>query len=182
MSNWKAVEIRLSTQRKNIPYATDPENDVHPVIWISKEPHRIDEIPELNRDPELKSAIQSLNSPGCRFESFRCGSIDEEDDGKFYSNFNIGLIYRDREAFANYGAQLMIAGEVLGFSTDSDIFPEGSRMFLIEIESVLLTTESVHGWTVDLWHRSEGRTAQEAKGKANQALNLLKNVLSAKYS
>ena len=181
MSSWKSVEIRLSTGQKNIPYAAHPEEDVHQVIWLSNEPERIDEIPELSRDAELRSAIQSINSPGCRFESFRCGSVHEEDEGTFYSNFNIGLIYRDRNAFNNYGAQLMIAGEVLGNATDSDIFPERSRTFLIEIESVLLTTEGIHGWTVDLWHRSAGKTALEAKTQANQALNLLKNVLSAKY-
>jgi hypothetical protein len=182
MSNWKAVEIRLSTETKNIPYSAEPENDVHPVIWLSKEPQRIDEIPELSRDPALKLVIQALNAPGCRFESFRCGSVDEENDGKFYSNFNIGLIYRDRRAFAEYGAQLMISGEILGFSTDSDIFPKGSRTFLIEIQPVFLTTEQAQGWTVDLWHRSEGKTVQEAKAQADQALSFLKNVLSAKYS
>lgn len=181
MTAWKSVEIRLSQQRKNIPYAPDLANDVHPVIWLSREPQRIDEIPELIRDPELKSTVQSINSPGCRFETFRCGSVTEEDDGKFYSNFNIGLIYRDRRAFADYGAQLMIAGEVLGFSTDSDIFPASSRTFLIEIEPVHLTTEGVHGWTVDLWYRCQGETAQDATIQAARALNLLKNVLSAKY-
>ena len=181
MSKWSAVEIRLSTQQKNIPYTADPHGDVHPVIWLSKEPGRIEDIPELSRDLELKSAIQSLNSSGCRFESFRCGSIDEESDGKFYSSFNIGLIYRDRSAFAEYGAQLMIAGEILGYAADSGMFPADRRAFLIEIERVLLTTESIHGWTVDLWHQSVGQSAQEAKDQAHQALSFLKNVLSTKY-
>lgn len=182
MSDWRAIEIRLSTEQKNIPYAANADSDIHPVIWLSKEPHRIEEIPELICDLELKSVVQSLNSPGCRFESFRCGSADEEEDGKFYSNFNIGLIYRDRSAFSEYGAQLMIAGEILGFATDSGIFPEGSRTFLIEIERALLTTESIHGWTVDLWYQSVGQSAQEAKARAHQAMDFLKNVLSTKYS
>ena len=182
MSNWTAVEIRLSTQQKSIPYVADLDGDVHPVIWLSKEPDRIDEIPELSRDLELKSVIQSLNSSGSRFESFRCGSIDEDGDGKFYSSFNIGLIYRDRSEFSEYGAQLMVAGEILGYATDSGIFPEGSRAFLIEIERALLTTENIHGWTVDLWHQSVGQSTQEAKARAHQALSFLKNVLSAKYS
>lgn len=178
---WKAVQIRLSTESKNIPYAVDPENDVHPVIWLSKEPSRSSEIPELLRHAELKSAVEALNAPGCRFESFRCGSIDEEDNGIYYSNFNIGLIYRDRSGFANYAAQMMLAGEILGFSTDSDIFPEGSNPFLIEIGAVVLTTEKTRGWTVDLWHRSSGKTADEARQKANQALGFLENVLSTNH-
>ncbi|MFO3675800.1 hypothetical protein ACKWMZ_26945 [Pseudomonas protegens] len=181
MTAWKSVEVRLSQQKKNIPYAADAANDVHQVIWLSKEPQRIDEIPELNRDPELKSVVKEINSPGCRFETFRCGSLTEEDEGKFYSNFNIGLIYRDRRAFADYGAQLMVAGEILGFSTDSDIFPASSRTFLIEIQQVNLTTEGIQGWTVDLWYRCAGETAQEATNQATRALSFLKNVLSAKY-
>ncbi|MGY2258108.1 hypothetical protein [Pseudomonas sp. SDO55104_S430] len=182
MSNWTAVEIRLSTQQKNIPYAADPDGDVHPVIWLSKEPDRIGEIPELSRNPELRSAVEILNAPGGRFESFRCLSSDEEDAGKFYSSFNIGLIYRDRGVFAEYGAQLMVAGEILGYAADSGIFPEGRRAFVIEIERAHLTTENTHGWTVDLWHQSVGESIQEAKAQSNRALSFLKSVLSTKYS
>lgn len=182
MSKWKGIQIRLSTQPKDIPYAPDPESDVHQVIWLSREPDRAGEIPELNRHPELKRTVLSLNAPGCRFETFRCGSSDEQYDGQFHSNFNIGLIYRDRNAFADYGAQFMVAGEILGFATDSDIFSEGSNPFLIEIERVHLKTEGIQGWTVDLWHRSSGNEAQEARTRANQALGFVGSVLSAKSS
>jgi hypothetical protein len=182
MSKWAGIELRVSTERKNIPYRAEPDNDVHQVIWLTKEPYRIDEIPELQRDPELRVAIQKINAPGGRFETFRCGSVIEPDGDKFSSTFNIGLVYRDRRGFVEYGAQLMIAGEILGFSAESDTFSTGARPFLLEMSPVVLTTENIAGWALDVWHRSVAGSELEAKNQASLVLRFLTDILSKGYA
>lgn len=181
MGKWAAVEFRLSTTRKNIPYRSEPEEDIHPVIWLTKEPHRIDEIPELARDEELKAAMQALNKPGGRFETFRCLSQTQEDDGKHLAIFNIGLIYRDRMAFRDYAAQLMVVGELLGFAAEDELFPDSDKPFAVEIEPVTLTTEQVHGWAVDIWHQSYGDSPESAKLRANEVLRFVANTLAKTF-
>ncbi|MCL8303192.1 hypothetical protein [Pseudomonas mosselii] len=151
------------------------------MIWLTKQPDRIHDIPELQRDQELKKAIGAINAEGLRFETFRCGSNEETYEGKILRHFNIGFIYRDRDAFANYGAQLMVAGELLGYATDSGIFEPGEKPFLFELQPIVLTTEGARGWTMDIWHQSIAASSDEARRKSDQALDLVSKVLSSAF-
>ncbi|WP_099431107.1 hypothetical protein [Pseudomonas mosselii] len=182
MEKWNAVELRLAAESKHIPYRQEPDIDVHEMIWLTKQPDRINDIPELQRDEALKAAVRSINGLGLRFETFRCGSKEEPYEGKYSSMFNVGFIYRDRNAFADYGAQMMVAGELLGFSTDSGIFGPGQKPFLFELQAVALTTEGIQGWTMDIWHQSLEDTPEKARQKSDQALALVSQILSATYS
>jgi len=152
------------------------------MIWLSKEPGRIEEIPELQRDPKLKSLVVAINSPNLRFETFRCASQVEDENGHFSSVFGVGIIYRDRRAFQDYGAQLMVAGEVLGFVADSDKFPDQARPFAIEIHRIHLKEENLTGWSVDIWHVSRFAQKAEATSQAAEALDFLSSVLGPKYA
>lgn len=181
MDKWNAVELRLMQSDKHLPYRQEPDDDVHEMIWLTKQPDRIHEIPELQRDAELKKAIGLINAEGLRFETFRCGSNEETYEGQILRHFNIGFIYRDRDAFANYGAQLMVAGELLGFATDSGIFEPGEKPFLFELQPILLTNEGARGWTMDIWHQSVAESSDEARRKSDQALSFVSHVLSATY-
>ncbi|WJO30971.1 hypothetical protein [Pseudomonas monteilii] len=181
MDRWNAVELRLAAESKRLPYRQEPDDDVHEMIWLTQQPDRIHDIPELQRDPALKKAISAINAAGLRFETFRCGSNQETHDGKINHFFNIGFIYRDREAFANYGAQLMVAGELLGFAMESGIFEPGEKPFLFELQQVALTTEGARGWTMDIWHQSIAASADEAREKADRALDLVSKVLSSAF-
>ncbi|RON08522.1 hypothetical protein BK659_14130 [Pseudomonas brassicacearum] len=180
MGKWAAIDLRICTDLRNLPYRAEPEDDIHPMIWLSKEPGRIEEIPELQRDPKLKALVTAINNSGLRFETFSCASQIEGVDGVFCSVFGVGFIYRDRRAFQDYGAQLMVAGEILGFVADSDTFPDQARPFAIEIHRIHLKEENLTGWSVDVWHESRSAHEADVKSQAAKALDFLTSVLGPK--
>lgn len=178
---WAAIDLRICTQEKRLPYRAEPEDGVHPMIWLRKEPHRINEIPELEHDEALRSAVQRLNGANSSFETFRCESIQNFDDGRYVSVFGLGVLYRARNWFASYPAQVLIAGEILESAANDSFFPDQDHPFAIEITRTLLTEERHLGWTLDIWHESVADSAQEAKSRSDKALTFLERVLSKNY-
>src|SRR5579883_401424 len=58
----------VSTERVyDLPYVTEPSIGVYDYFDLRRHPERIDEIPELKADPDLKSLVRVLNDPAGHF-------------------------------------------------------------------------------------------------------------------
>ncbi len=181
MGKWAGIDLRICTELRNIPYKPEPDKGIHPVVWLTKEPKKIDDIPELRKDHYMKRLVLALNSEGGRFESFRCECLEEEQENGIAAVFGVGFIYRDRRAFKDYAAQLMIAGEILGFMADSDTFENMAHPYTIEIHRVRLKDEDLIGRSVDVWHQSVSSNLDSAKQLRANAIEFLTSVLSKAY-
>lgn len=178
LSKWIGISLRIANGVKNIPYTAEPESGVHPVVWLTKEPHRLDEIPELQEDATLKQLVVEANSPGRRFETFRCLATEElDEDGQWSAYRNVGFIYRNRQWFQDYGSQMMVVGEILGFALESIATPDNGSPFAVELQQANLKEEGIRGWSVDVWLQQRAGTREEASNLAGELLRILVPIL-----
>lgn len=146
------IRIGLGTKALGIPYGPVKREDGENYGYMSliKNPEAIDNIPELFGEPEMKAFVAGINSEGGDFESVRILHWSHEmPDGQTRKCINLGVIFRDRRLFSDYGSQLLFAGNVLQHMTYGNLDLDSPPLF--DIQQARLIEERVSGWIIDVY-------------------------------
>ncbi|WP_445392391.1 hypothetical protein ACUDTL_16905 [Stenotrophomonas pavanii] len=174
------ISISYATETYNLPYALE-EGKVFPLIWLSREPDRISEIPELEGEPELASFLAAINAPGLPFESFRCAleDVSHPEVGGVLRRMYVGVIFRDREWASDISNYFMLARGLLLTSVHNDSFPDGSSPFELRLMKNCLKDEGGRiAFTADVQMEIWGEAAEEMREHLIERLAALQHVLS----
>ena len=145
-----SIQLTFTTGHRNLPYATDLEEDHHPMIWLSKEPHRIDEIPELVGEPELKEFIKAINGPGQDFETFRCAHTTKQTENGVTRSMYVAVIFRNRQWAETPDPYFILSRGIVMALAQSKEFPNGSIPFEVQLQRHWLKEERVWAYTADI--------------------------------
>ena len=173
------AEIRIALEMKPlpIPYPAvkrdDGENFGYRSLLVH--PDAIDEIPELQGEMPMKNFVAAINSPGGIFETVRLVHWIDQSPSNVGQCLCLGLIFRDRSLFANYGKCMAFAGHLLqqvaSGSVQLDLAP------LLEIQPAHLTQEEVSGWIMDIYLGGYGANEDEARQRLAQVLGSIGPLL-----
>ncbi|UNM18055.1 hypothetical protein K0P33_21180 [Pseudomonas sp. ArH3a] len=145
-----SIQITFTTGHRNLPYATDLEGGHHPMIWLSKEPDRINEIPELEGEPELKDLIRAINGPGQDFETFRCAHTTKKTEAGITRSMYVAIIFRNRQWAEVPDPYLIVSRNIVTSLARSDQFPDGAIPFELRLRNHWLKEEQVYAYTADI--------------------------------
>lgn len=145
-----SVQVTFTTGHRNLPYAADIETGHHPMIWLSKEPDRIDEIPELDGEPELKDLIRAINGPGQDFETFRCAHTTTQTEAGITRSMYVAVIFRNRQWAETPDPYLVLSRSIVIALAHSDEFPDNALPFEVRLRRHWLKEESVWAYTADI--------------------------------
>ncbi|KAI2693124.1 hypothetical protein [Pseudomonas sp. TNT3] len=145
-----SVQVTFTTGHRNLPYATDLETGHHPMIWLSKEPNRIDEIPELEGEPELKELIRAINGPSQDFETFRCAHTTNKTESGITRSMYVAVIFRNRQWAETPDPYLVLSRSIVIALAHSEEFPDNALPFEVRLRRHWLKEESVWAYTADI--------------------------------
>lgn len=120
------------------------------MIWLSKEPERINEIPELKGEPELEKLIRAINGPGQDFETFRCAHTTEKTEYGVTRSMYVAIIFRNRQWAEVPDAYLVLSRNIVMSLAHSDEFPDCAIPFEVQLRKHWLKEESVWAYTADI--------------------------------
>lgn len=173
-----SVQITYTTGHRNLPYATDLEADHHPMIWLSKEPDRINEIPELEGEPELKEFVRAINAPGKDFETFRCSHSTGTDQGHVVRAMYVAVIFRNRNLAANLDPYMVLVRSILTGVAASTEFPNNALPFEVRLNSHWLKEESVWAHTADIHFHIQALDEAQMRAELGRQTAFLEKILN----
>ncbi|MBH3399183.1 hypothetical protein I5S60_06340 [Pseudomonas fluorescens] len=180
MENEKSatIQVTFTTGHRNLPYATDLETGHHPMIWLSKEPDRINEIPELEGEPELKGFIQAINGPGQDFETFRCAHSTKEDEKGTTRSMYVAIIFRNRQWAAAPDPYLIVSRNIVMSAAHSDLFPDGAFPFELRLRNHWLKEERVYAYTADIQFYIQAPDEAQMREELGRQTAFLEKILN----
>ncbi len=173
-----SIQVTFTTGHRNLPYATNLEEDHHPMIWLSKEPNRIDEIPEFEGEPELKEFVRAINGPGLPFETFRCSHHTGTDQGIVIREMYVAVIFRDRNLAANLDSYMVLVRSVLTGLASSTEFPDNALPFEVRLHRHWLKEENVWAHTADIQFHIEALGETQMRAELARQTAFLQEILT----
>lgn len=174
------VTISYATGLHNLPYAP-VEGRIFPLIWLSREPDRIGEIPELEGEPELARFLNVINAPGLPFESFRCAFEDTAHSsvGGVLRRMYVGIIFRDRDWASDLTNYFVLARGLLLAAVHDDSFPDGTGPFELRLMRNCLKDEGGRVvFTADVQMEIYGEDQAHMREMLTKRLAALQRALS----
>lgn len=157
------------------------EGRVFPLIWLSREPDRIGEIPELEGEPELARFINAINGPGLPFESFRCAFEDtvHPSVGGVLRHMYVGIVFRDREWASDLTNYFVLARGLLLTAVHDESFPDGTGPFELRLMRNCLKDEGeCIVFTADVQMEIYGEDQAQMRERLATRLSALQRALS----
>lgn len=176
---YSEIRLSLSSSVQNLPYSVQLEEDVHPYVSIVSDPDTIDEIPELQNEPELRQFVLDMNSPGLTFETFRIAHWYGEYSGQKTRCLCLGFHFRDKGLFSNLHAYAQVADHIL--QTRLAAKAAGSPP-LLEAQRAFLKTSGIHGMVMDIFLEGIGSDNNGATKNLVEQLDCLRPVLCCPVS
>jgi len=157
------------------------EGKIFPLIWLSREPDRISEIPELEGEPELASFLGTINAPGLPFESFRCAFEDivNPSTGGVLRRMYVGIIFRDRDWASDLTNYFVLARGLLMSVVHDNSFPDGTGPFELRLMRNCLKDEGGRiAFTADVQMELYGEDQAQMREELARQLSVLQQALS----
>lgn len=180
MENGKSasIQVTFTTGHRNLPYATNLEEDHHPMIWLSREPELIDEIPELEGEPELKEFVRAINAPGNDFETFRCSHRTGTDQGHVIRSMYVAVMFRDRNLAASLDPYMVLVRSILTGLAASTEFPDNALPFEVRLHRHRLKEESVWVYTADIQFHIQALDEAQMRAELARQTAFLEKILN----
>jgi len=179
MEKSSSIQVTFTTGHRNLPYATDEENGHHPMIWLSREPERITEIPELQNEPELKAFISAINAPGRHFETFRCAHSDTEAPGSYTRAMYVAVLFRDRALAASIDNYMILAREIVTGTANHPDFPANTVPFELRLAQHWLKEESAWVYTADIQFWIQALDQAAMRNEMSKEMAFLEKILTS---
>lgn len=180
MENEKSasIQVTFTTGHRNLPYATDLETGHHPMIWLSKEPGRIDEIPELEGEPELKDLVRAINAPGQDFETFRCAHTTTKTETGITRSMYVAIIFRNRQWAEVPDPYLIVSRNIAMSLAHSDQFLDGAIPFELRLRNHWLKEEQVYAYTADIQFYIQAPDEAQMRAELGRQTAFLETILN----
>ncbi|NVZ45125.1 hypothetical protein HX780_06730 [Pseudomonas tolaasii] len=173
-----SIQVTFTTGHRNLPYAVNLEEDHHPMIWLSREPERIDEIPELKGEPELKEFVRAINGPGLHFETFRCSHRTGTDQGHVIRTMYVALIFRDRKLAASLDNYMVLIRGILTGVAASKEFPDNALPFEVRLHKHWLKEEELWVHTADIQFHIQALDEARMREELGRQTAFLEKILN----
>ncbi len=171
--------IDYRTGFRNLPYATNIEVGHHPMVLLSKDPDKIDQIPELAGEPELRNFIAAVNGPGVPMESFRCDHRTKQTASGVERNLYVAFLFRDRAMAADARNYLAMAGNLVSEVEREQCFIEGEVPFQINLARHRMREDGdAFVYTVDINMDVQGGTEADMRADLARRLDILLRAIS----
>jgi hypothetical protein len=174
-------DLRISLRKKllAIPYppCTNEDGQVnHGYFSLVNDPTLAFEIAEMAKSREIQASIAHLNSGGKAFETVRVTAWTDRQQ-MFRSCLCLGMVFRDRERFANYDLLFQLFGRFLAALQSGEVLSDEPP--LIEIQPAVFLNENNQGWIFDVYLVGHGEHEDAALQRLAQAMHTLVNFLES---
>ena len=173
-----SIQVTFTTGHRNLPYATNVDEGHYPMVWLSKEPHRIDEIPELEGEPELKEFVRAINGPNHDFETFRCFHKTTTDRGHVVRSMYVAVIFRNRDLAASLDPYMVLTRSILTGVAESKEFPDNALPFEVQLQRHWLKEESVWAYTADIQFHIQALDVAQMRAELSRQTAFLEKILN----
>ncbi|MFJ2455887.1 hypothetical protein ACIOWK_29900 [Pseudomonas protegens] len=173
-----SIQVTFTTGHRNLPYATNLEEDHHPMIWLSREPERIDEIPEFEGEPELKELVRAINEPGLSFETFQCSHRTETNRGHVIREMYVAIIFRNRSLAASLDPYMILLRCILTGLASSTEFPDNAPTFEVQLCRHWLKEENVWAYTANIQFHIQALDDAQMRAELGRQTSFLQGILT----
>lgn len=178
MDKTASIQVTYTTGHRNLPYATNEVEGLFPMVWLSKEPDRIDEIPEFDGEPELKEFVRAINAPNLPFETFRCAHRTDTQPGGVIREMYVAVIFRDRRLAASLDPYMVLVRSIVTALAESTDFPDNALPFEVRLHRHWLKEESLWAYTADIQFYLQAESEPQMRRKMTQEMAFLEKILA----
>lgn len=178
MRKTSSIKITYTTGHSILPYAPDEKNGNFPMIWLSKEPDRIGEIPELYGEPELRKLIRSINAPSLALETFSCSHRTFTNSRCLTKEILFSFIFRDRKLSETLDEYMKLACNIATSIAESVEFEDNALPFEIRFSKNWLKQENLWAHTASIYINIQAPNENAVSKKLAQEISFLTKLLT----